>query len=72
MLKYVIEKVFEAIIFLFVIVIIFNTLVEFLQTLGMFQPVDVKIIGLISVFLALNNMFTKKFFGFDLFNNNKA
>ncbi len=71
MLKVLLENIFEAIIFLFIIMIIFNTLVEFLQTLNIFQPIDIKIIGLISILLAANNIFTKKFFGFKLFNNNK-
>ncbi len=64
MIKEITESILEAIAFIFIIMIIFNTLIEFLNTLHIFEILDIKLIGILSIFLAINNIFTKKFFGF--------
>jgi len=64
-----IRRTYEGVAFFLVIIIMFNMLTQFLQTLGLFKPEDVTYVGMIAVLLGLNNLLTRKFFGYRIFNS---
>lgn len=57
---------FEALAFILVTIFIFNAIVQLLQTLNLYAGEDIKLIGMIAVLLALDNLVSRKFFGFKI------
>lgn len=56
----------EGIAFLFVSMLLFNLLAEFLQLLGLFDATQIPYIGSIAILLSLDNLLMKSFFGYKI------
>ena len=63
-----IKYIAEGFAFFIIVIILFNMLSQFLQTVNLFVSEDVRYIGMVSVLLALNNLLTKSFFGYTIIN----
>ncbi len=57
----------EGLLYLLIVITLFNLLTEFLEITRVFIEEDIKYIGIISILLGLDNMLTNKFFGYRLF-----
>ncbi|MBU2639942.1 MAG: hypothetical protein KKG75_04535 [Nanoarchaeota archaeon] len=57
----------EAILFLLVVIIIFNELTQLLETLELFTQESIKLTGIISILLATDNMLSNRFLGLKIF-----
>ena len=60
----------EVFLFLMISVIVFNELVQILKTLDIFVQGSIRLIGMISVLLATDNLLSNKFLGLNLFKIN--
>lgn len=61
-----VKYIAEGITFIMVNILIFTLLSQFLQILNLFDSNQIGHIGLISILLAINNLLTKNFFGYEL------
>lgn len=61
----------EWVYFLIVIMVLFNTLTEFLQQIGLLGATltvtEIQYYGILSMALAINNFLSQRFFGLELF-----
>ncbi len=61
-----VKYLMEGLAFIIVNIFLFNAFSQFLQILGLFDTTQISYIGMISILLALNNLLTKNFFGYEL------
>ena len=52
------------------LIILFNSIAQFLMILNLFNENQISNLGLISILLAADNLLTKSFFGYDIFKIN--
>lgn len=57
----------EGIAFFIAVIFLFNLFTQFLQALGLYNADQIRILGIISMLLATDNLLTKKFLGLSIF-----
>lgn len=63
----IIKYLVEGLVFILIVIVLFNMLAQFLQILGIFSQDQISYVGMISVLLAVDNILTKSLFCYRVF-----